>query len=214
MPDTTIRLELTTDEVRATAGCNHLFGTLESSDDGILEVSEMGGTEMGCPPELHAQDEWLAELLTSGPSWSLDGDELILSSGEVEVVMVDREEADPDRALEGTTWIVDTLFSGSGPDGAATNPPPGAEAQLRFEDGRVSGSTGCNELSGTYEIEDGSIILDDLVQTYVLCGEELMELETAVTSLAGGPLQHEIEAGRLRLTTPSGEGLGLHAGDS
>ena len=39
----------------------------------------MGSTEMACEPPLMAQDQWLSNFLTSGPTYTLDGDTLTLT---------------------------------------------------------------------------------------------------------------------------------------
>lgn len=52
--------------------------------------------------------------------------------------------------LIGTSWLVATYSI----PGSMTNPWPGTELTLRFnDDGTVSGSTGCNEYSATFEAE-------------------------------------------------------------
>jgi heat shock protein HslJ len=52
--------------------------------------------------------------------------------------------------LIGTSWIVVTHSI----PGGMTNPWPGTELTLRFnDDGTVSGSTGCNEYSAAFEVE-------------------------------------------------------------
>ncbi len=206
---TRIRLELTDAEVRVNAGCNHLSGTLESTADGVLRIGQMGGTEMGCDQALHDQDDWLMELLTSSPAWSLAGDRLTLTSGSTVIELLDRRVADPDRTLEGTAWIVDTIYQGD----TASSLPTDAVAELTFADGEVSGSTGCNDIQGRYRIDGSTLHVEDLVQTDVACAPEVMVLEDAVLALNGSAVTFEIAAARLTLTLPDGRGLGLHAAD-
>ena len=68
--DTQIRLGFAGDEVRADAGCNHLFGTM-ALDGGTLTASNIGGTEMGCPDGLNDQDAWLVGVPRPPvPRWS------------------------------------------------------------------------------------------------------------------------------------------------
>lgn len=205
---TTLRLEFGDGEVRAHAGCNHLRGAVESTTDGVLVVGALGRTEMGCPPDLEAQDDWLATFLSSSPSWSLDDDELLLANDTAEVTLVDRRIADPDRALEGTIWRIETLIDGTGPDGTATQYPE-ADAWLLLADGRLDGFTGCNSLAGDYSLDGEVLEVGDISRTDLFCGEDLARAEDQLVAVLTGA-EVEVEAGLLWLT---GEdvGLGLRA---
>ena len=44
------------------------------------------------------------EFLTSGPTYTLDGDTLTLTSGDLVITLVDREIAVPDQPLTNITW--------------------------------------------------------------------------------------------------------------
>ncbi|MGY6499500.1 MAG: META domain-containing protein [Acidimicrobiales bacterium] len=206
--DTRIRLAFEEDRISAHAGCNQLFGQVTSLDDGVLSISEMGGTEMGCDPALHDQDEWLMSFLQSSPRWTLDGTTLTLSDGTTTIDLLDRVEADPDRALEGTRWIVDTVFEGE----TAMSVPTGDEAYLVFEDGSFTGSTGCNDVQGTYRVDGDRVTFDGVITTDALCPETL-ELDQAVQHVTSNGAQVEIVGGRLTLSTDLGRGLGFHADD-
>jgi len=81
---TTIRMSFDGKELSAHAGCNHLLGDA-TVVDGVLAVDRMAGTEMGCPARLMAQDDWLVEFLSSGPTATLAEDTLTLASGDTEV---------------------------------------------------------------------------------------------------------------------------------
>lgn len=210
---TRIRLELGEDgSLRANAGCNHLLGDVTSTDDGVLVVGLMGGTEMGCDPALHAQDEWLMSFLTSSPAWSLDGDTLTLDGETDRLVLVDREVADPDRPLEGTTWKVDGII-----DGYTVSTVPGAPAvgaTLVLSDGRVEADADCNAISASVEVRDRELRITDAMKTEMFCGAERAALEDAIFAvLSAERVEYEIEAGRLTLTTDDGRGLMLVAGE-
>ena len=209
--DTPVRLTFDAgDRLTASAGCNTLFGTVESLADATLVVSTLGGTEMGCPPELHEQDEWLAGLLAAEPRWQLDGDTLTITSGRTEIELLDRRIADPDRPLEGTRWQVDSIIAGPGPEGSVSS-FPGEDAFLLFEDGSMEGFTGCNDLSGTYELDGNQLRFVEVVQTDVACERAVMAGEEAVVAVVTSTVTVEIEAGRLWLTAEDGSGLGLVA---
>lgn len=206
---TRISLDFTTDgQVAANAGCNHLFGDITIGDD-RLEVGPMGGTEMGCEPELHSQDEWLMAFLQSSPAWTLDGDRLTLSAADTEIVLLDREVADPDRPLEGTRWLVDTIISGE----TASSMWEGTEgsAWLVIEGEEFTASSGCRDYEGSIEVADGSVRFTDTVQTDPACPTELHEVDQAMQAIFSGEAEYSIKADRLNVFRSDDVGLGLHA---
>src|SRR5699024_2671020 len=75
---TRIRMTFEGGQVSVQAGCNSLSGDYRV-ESGVLRVGQVGGTEMGCPEALMAQDQWLAALLESALALALEGDELTLS---------------------------------------------------------------------------------------------------------------------------------------
>jgi heat shock protein HslJ len=207
---TRIRLGFHDDgRLTANAGCNTMGGQAEVRD-GRLVVADLATTEMGCDPDRHAQDEWLAGFLTSRPRLDLAGDDLTLTGDSAEIRLQDRQVADPDRPLQGTRWVVDTVVDGD----AASSVPEGAEAHVTLgEDGTFGGSTGCNQMGGDAAVDDGAgtITWSDVVATKIACEDDRMALERAVLSVLDGTVTYEIEADRLTLTHPQGKGLGLRA---
>ena len=206
---TGIRLEFTADgELRANAGCNHLFTDVDIRED-RLDVGLVGGTEMGCDQDLHDQDTWLAAFLESDPEWALDGDRLTLTAGTTEMVLLDRRVADPDRSLEGTRWVVDTIITGD----AASSMFAGTEdlAWLMIDGDRFTASSGCREVDGSVAVDDDRLRFSDAVQTDPICPPELEEVDTVLLTILTGEVDYEITANRLRLDHPDGVGLGLHA---
>lgn len=83
-PGATIRFGFSAHEVDAYAGCNHMSGLLTYSGD-VLVVDSLGMTEMACDPPLMARDAWVSELLTSRPTYTVDGSDLTLVSGDTTV---------------------------------------------------------------------------------------------------------------------------------
>jgi heat shock protein HslJ len=206
---TRIRLEFTDDgQVRANAGCNHLFSDVRIGAD-RLEVGMVGGTEMGCDPPRHEQDGWLTAFLEGDPAWELDGDRLTLRSDTIELVLLDRRVADPDRPLLGTRWVVDTIITGE----VASSMTAGTEGQawLEIGDGRFTASSGCRDVDGAADVSDERLRFSDAVQTDPICPPELVAVDEVLLTILTGEVGYEITANRLRLDHPDGVGLGLHA---
>ncbi len=203
-PDTRIRLNFDGTNLGASAGCNQIGGTYELDGDRIVYT---GGamTEMGCDPPRHAQDDWLVAFLGSGPTYALNGHDLVLTSGTTVVTLLDEEAADPDRPLVGTTWTLTTIFSG-GPDGAAVSIPEGVVATLTFnEDGTVDVHPGCNQGSGTYTVDGDTITFGDIAMTAMGCDDARGQVEAdVVTVLGAATVQFAIDGAGLTLETEEG----------
>ncbi len=218
---TTLTVWFTNGEVSVSAGCNHL-GSVYEIDDGVLRIEGMGGTEMGCDPERHDQDAWIADLLSSGPIVEPTDDGFVLSTETTTIRFVDRQIAEPDADLVGTTWIVNGFLDG---ETAMSSAPPREEGFLRFEEnGFVTGHDGCNSLgfaqgaapdgSGRdlglrYEVDGDRITFEGgPVQTLVGCEDEYTERFRAALI---GTVTHEIEASSLTLLADDARGVMLTA---
>lgn len=186
----------------ANAGCNTMSGQVRLA--GKLETPDgLSMTEMGCDAPRHAQDEWLATLLQSGPSWTLDGDELVLTSGETKLVLLDRAVAEPTPPVEGTKWLLETIYAGETASSAPTGP------YLIFADGKVTGSTGCNDLGGPATITGSNIEFGPIGMTRKGCPDDLAPVERAMVAVLQGTVPFEVEHGQLILNPGAQQSLGF-----
>ncbi len=104
-------------------------------------------------------------------------------------------------SMEGPTWRL-LQPSGQTPGAAATRP-----VTARFEAGRVSGFSGCNQFVGGYTLERDSLVVSSLAGTMMACPDAQMALEKTVRSGLTGTLRHAITGDRLTLTPASGSPL-------
>ena len=193
---TQISLTFDGSNVAAVAGCNNLASTWSVEGD-VLVVGPMAMTEMACdPPALMDQDTWLSSVLTSRPTVAIDGPTLTLSATGATVTFTDREVADPDRPLEGTTWQVESFISADAVSSLALARIP----TLRLEGGSAQVDTGCNRGSGTYELGDGELTFGPLATTRAACVDDLAsQAEQQVLATLTGTVTFEIEADVLTL---------------
>lgn len=217
--DAVIALRFTDGQLSATAGCNHL-GATYSVEDGVLRLDELSSTDMGCDPERHQQDEWLADFLAAAPTVETSEDGFTLAGGRTSIRFVDLEFVEPDADLVGTTWTEAGFVDG---ETAMSMEPPrdGRRGTLRFEEsGFVSGFDGCNrfghgqgaapdgsatDLGLTYEAVDDSIVFEGaVVGTMVRCDGEYAERFHAVLD---GTITWEIEGSTLTLVAADGRGV-------
>ena len=77
-----------------------------------------------------------------------------------------RQMSTGNRSLAGTNWRLASF----GPTGNEENIIPGTRPTLNFgEDGRASGSTGCNSFSGTYTVRGDTISFGRMISTKRAC---------------------------------------------
>ena len=199
---TTVTVWFTDDgRLVANGGCNTISGPVDTAG-GRLHTTELSITEMGCDPERHASDERLRTVLTGGPSWRLDGDTLVLTAGDTELVLT-QEKATP---LTGTTWRVDTLIQGE----VAGSTPTGVDATLVFGPDQVTVSGLCNLSGVKYRASGSTLIFEPGATTLVACAPEIMTVEEAVSEVFHGAAGYRIDGHTLTITK-NGKGVRLTA---
>lgn len=176
--------------------------------DGSLWINGLGGTQVGCRPPLRDQEEWLKTFLTSKPSWRLNGDELILASGGTTITLLDRKIAEPDFPLEGIRWtVVTTITNADLRQGYGRT----EQAWISFDRGRLTGWTGCNELSGSFTRNNTELTFSDVATTDRACTAETAATQAAILATLGPAVTYTIDYNQLTLLAPTGIGLDLTA---
>jgi heat shock protein HslJ len=65
---------------------------------------------------------------------------------------------------------------------------PGTQVTLTFEDGNLSATAGCNTMSAPYEIDDGTLEVEQMSTTLIGCPDDLQRQDQTVQDLlTGGP---------------------------
>lgn len=211
------------DQLSGTGGCNSLGGIISAPfdgdrDGGDLTISEVFMTEIGCE-HLEFETAYVG-LLTSATEWELaPPSELIFRGDGIELVYGIGQPAVP-VALEGTTWVFDTVFDGSGVERTASTPRldlPLVTAVI--EDGTMTlQAAGCADLSvpvsytpGTTEGPFTPEPETDLLAA-VDCGDAESNLSQAVDGVAQATGFQIVES-RLTLIGLPGETVSFSAND-
>jgi heat shock protein HslJ len=204
--NTRIRMQFTDDgRLIADAGCNSMQSPVDTGDGRLTVDRAMAVTEMGCDGPRHTQDGWLVNLLQTKPAWKLDGATLSVTSGGTTISLTDRETAEPVLALDGTKWSLDTVIAGE----TASHQVGAEKAWITLNGERVTGSTGCNELQGIVARGTGNLTFGELSTTRKACAGDAATLEKAIHNALKGEVTYSIEANRLKLRTPDGNGIDL-----
>ncbi len=115
------------------------------------------------------------------------------------------------RVLTGIEWRLVSL----GPAGSETTVISGTTVTLQFaEDNRASGSTGCNNYSGAYQVRGENVSFSRLVSTRRAClDQKANEQEQQFLSTLGAANRFRLAASRLTILSDRGRSV-LHFIDS
>jgi heat shock protein HslJ len=164
--------------VAGKSGCNSYFGTYQLNGN-QLTFGTLGGTEMYCgsPAGIMDQESTYLALLGGVKSYRLQNGQLVMldSAGKDVLVYSSLEPT----SLVGTSWQV--IDYNNGKD-AVVSVLGGTSLTAEFgEDGSITGSAGCNNYFGKYEVDGNTIKIGPLASTKMACAEPtgIMEQEDA-----------------------------------
>ena len=164
VPNSGARAEFEDGEVSGSSGCNQFFGAYEV-DGNSISIGPLGSTLMACPPPLMDQEFGFMTAFQSAATYEIVGDTLTMSNEEGELV-VTFVESEP-LSLNGINWIANGVNNGRG---GVQSIVIGNEITAVFgEDGSLSGSAGCNNYSGTYEVDGEKMSIGPLAATEKFC---------------------------------------------
>jgi heat shock protein HslJ len=193
---TRITLTFAARELRASAGCNTLFAPYSVRGETLaVDASGMGMTEMGCTPERHAQDDWLATFLQGSPAIELDGTALTLRAGGTVLAFADRRVADPDRPLAGTPWRIDTVIDGD--TARSVGSAAAVVVELRTEGTLTATSAGCTSVTAPYTRDGDVLRIGTVTVDTIGCPDPW---QPTIDVLRAGTVRFTIVATRLTLT--------------
>lgn len=197
-------------QISTFAGCNHGSGTADLAGGRIS--TQLAMTMMACAPPVGDSDAWVSKFFDAKPSWSLSGDDLTLRTDSATVTLRDKKVADPDRPLTGTTWQVTSLVSAQAISTSVALEQSKPTLTIA-DDGAVSGSTGCNRITGHATVSGSPAVIDfgPLATTRRACAPDVDEVEKAVLRVLQGTVQTAIDADQLKLSGADGFGLVLRA---
>ncbi len=200
-PGASATLDLTGEEARGTAFCNQYFSSYRL-DGSSLALDGLGSTQMGCEPDVMTAESAFLAALADVDGVAADGDDLLLTGDGVELRFSPAAPV-PDSPLEGTRWVLETVVEGS----TATSTVGDPAVLTLGGDQHASASTGCRTITGTWLVEDGSLVIDDLLGDGATCPPDLERQDAAVQAVLESGPGLDIEEDRLTLTGDDGRGL-------
>jgi len=196
-PDADLTATFADGRVSGSGGVNRYFGSYKADGD-ALTVSDIGSTKMAGPGHLMAQESrFFAALAATRSARMADGKLILVDEAGKERLVFSRPAAAPDPALAGTEWRLEQL------DGKPVSPD--ADLTAAFADGRVSGSAGINQYSGSYTLDGSALTFGDLGSTKMAGPGHLMLQESRFLSALEATRTARIADGKLTLTDEAGK---------
>jgi heat shock protein HslJ len=103
---------------------------------------------------------------------------------------------EPSVALGGTEWMLAELAGAPVELGEADIAP---HLVLDLEESRVTGSTGCNRLVGSFALSEDELRFGALATTRMACLEHVMQRETVFLAALARVTSYELEGSSLTL---------------
>ena len=206
LPDSQVTAVFQDGQIGGNASCNSYFGSYEADAEGNLTVGALGMTEMFCMiDELMAQESDFLAALTSSASYLITEDNLQIEDADGKEILV--FSALKPAPLVGPLWgfagFVDVR-------GTARSALAGTEITATFdEEGKLGGSSGCNNYSTAYEVSGNQMsISGPIASTMMMCpAPGVMEQEGEYLAALESVASYVIEAKQLTLYNAQGQAI-------
>lgn len=182
-------------------GCNRYRGAFSVAGTAIHIPSEMATTRAACREPLASRASAYAEALGRAASFAIDANRLSLQDVAGKEVAVFEAAS---LTLAGTAWEVIAYNDGNR---AVVSVLGGTRITAHFgDDGRVTGSAGCNQYFANYEVKGESISIAQPGATRRFCAEPegIMDQEVQFLEALRSATTFRRENERLALRTADG----------
>jgi heat shock protein HslJ len=201
LANTTVTLAFETEKMGGSDGCNRYGGTYLVNSDKLKFDKNIVKTLMGCQQDILKQGDEFTTALTQTAAFRNDGQTLTLLDGFGKTLATFTAQS---TKLGGTSWIVTGYNNGKQAVVSVLN---GTQLTADFsEDGKLSGSAGCNRFTGGYEVTGSALKVGQLGVTRMFCGEPAgrMEQETQFLAALQGATTFRMEGSKLELRNADG----------
>lgn len=199
-----ITLEFVSDgQLGGFGGCNNYSGTFQAASDGTLAISPLATTRMACAKGMDQESVYLTAL-QSARSFTINN--------QGRLVLTYSDPSQPDQVLiytSGAKSLIDTnwiLVSYGDPAAPQVVPDDTVITAVFSTDGMLSGFSGCNQYSASYNVQADQLTLGPVAMTQMSCPTG-MEVEQAYLQSLGTAQQYAITGLQLTITYNQGAGV-------
>ena len=195
-------------QVSGNTACNSYSGSYEVDGKNIT-FGMMASTMMACPQPVMDQEAGYLASLEQVATFEVTEDSLKMfdTGGEVVLTFTPIEPA----SLTGTNWMLTSYNNGKG---GMQSLVIGSEITANFdEDGRMSGSAGCNTYNASYEATEDTISIGVIASTEMACmdPEGVMDQEVLYLAALQNAAVYTIRDDRLEIRDQDGAGVAYYS---
>ena len=198
LKDSTSTLTLTGANTGGRTACN-IFGAdveIDVDDDGsgTVDITPTFQTEAACEdPDLMAFEPRYLGALDAVSTVAVSGETLTLSSDSVTLEFSLAAEV-PTSTLVGTEWRLESLVEGD-----AVSSVLGNGLLHLNDDGTFIGNGGCADFSGTWEVSDGKVTVEDFAFVAADCPNEYLDQQEHIETVFSEGFTATVEGDQLTL---------------
>jgi heat shock protein HslJ len=182
-----------------TSGCNDYTTTYVVDGTKLTIGPDIASTQKACPEPETAVEQAYLERLPKVASYSIAGDVLTLSDDSGTAIL-EYKAINGAEAIIGS-WNVLSYYAGN----AVTSVVGGVELTTEFTATEISGNSGCNTFSGTYQVDADKIEIGPLASTLKACPtDELQQQESNYLAALGLAETFTVTGNRLDLYRSDG----------
>lgn len=203
-------LEFKGGRVAGNGSCNNFFGSY-TVDGNTLTIGQLGSTMMACEESLMQQEQAFLAALQSAATYTIADGTLQIANADGQTVL--NLSAIESTGLGGATWVALNVNNGRQ---AVTSLVADTTITAVFaEDGKLTGSAGCNNYMTAYTIDGESITIEPPASTRKMCpGEGVMEQESAYLTMLPQAATYTIRGQELELRTADGALIALYQAEA
>ncbi len=204
LPGTEVTARFDGGALGGSAGCNNYFGNYVLEGE-RLSVEVSGTTKMACDGPVMEQESAYLAALAGAAAYRLVEDQLEITDADGAELLA--FVAVQPASLTGTIWLLTGYNDGKG---AITSLLPDTEITAVFgEDGRLSGSAGCNSYSAAYQVDADRLAVEEAVTTLMAClePEGVMDQEAAYLAALVQAASFQITGDQLEVADADGQPL-------
>ena len=199
-----ITLKIDGNQAGGSAACNLYGGTIQVNGSSIA-ISALSMTEMACQENVMASESAYLAALPRATTAARSGNGLLLTGPQVELRFTLVPEV-ANANVVGTTWLLESLITGE-----AVSSTVGERVTLQLSgDGRLTASTGCRDVTGSYSISDGQVQVTLDPYDTIGCAAEVGDQDEHILEVLSHGFGISVDGDRLTLTAGD-KGIGYRA---